>query len=413
MRIFLTVLLFFLIALPVFPAPPDPTESDEEALVEEDLENIEDFEALEPEELEALDEMLEDFEDIEGLDPSVLRDLEKKLYRLEKKYKGIEKVLKGIEEGYEIDELILGGDSIFIRLDNDSSFTFRYSESPEIVGGAQNDIIRFGSTITIEEGKVIEGDVVAAFGDVVVNGTVEGGVIAFSGDIYVSSTGRVENGVLAVSGKVKTEPGGYIGAYTWGTRYDRKDFRDYNRAVFRSMGMILLIIYVVWIILTATCASLLKSNVKTVMQSVKQDGIFKSFFMGYLAYCLALVLFIGLNITILGIPLAILGIPLMLLAANVLSATALNISLGLKVLNNDKYSFRAFLYGNLFMGLIPGLLFFVQAITGNLAIMVLSWVFIGLFVFILLPVGLGAVLSTRFGTRLRAKAQLQAETETS
>jgi hypothetical protein len=379
-------------AATAIPAPPDPLESEDE----EDLEEMEDFEIPKDEALEAIDEVLEDFEDIEGLDPFAIRDLEKKLRKLEKKYKGIEKVLTGIEEGYEIDELILGGDSIYIRLDNDSSFTFRYSESPDIVGGAQNDIIRFGSTITIEEEEVIEGDVVAAFGDVIVNGTVEGGVIAFSGDIYVSSTGKVENGVLAVSGK---------------------DFREYNRSVYRSMGLILLIIYIVWMILTATCASLLKSNVKTVMQSIQQNGIFKSYFLGYLAYCLALILFIGLNITILGIPLAILGVPLMLLAANVLSSTTLNISLGFRILNSENYSFKAFLYGNLFLGLIPGLLFgllfFVQAITGNLVIMILSWIFVGIFIFIILPVGLGAVLSTRFGTRLKKNSQTQAEIEIS
>ncbi|UCE66496.1 MAG: hypothetical protein JSU85_00350 [Candidatus Zixiibacteriota bacterium] len=400
MKKFLTALFCLLLMGAVYSAPPDPSESDEEAIVIEDLEEMEDFEVPEPEVLDAIDEVLEDFKNIEGLDSSILRDLEKKLLKLEKKYKGMEKVLKGIEEGYEIDELILEGDSIFIRLNNDSSFTFRYSKSLDRVGGTKNDIIRFGSTITIEEGEVIEGDVVAAFGDVIVNGTVEGGVIAFSGDIYISSTGKVENGVLALSGKVKTEPGAYIGAYTWGTRYDRTGFVDYNRSVYRSMGLILLIIYIIWIILTATCASLLKSNVKTVMQSVRRNGIFKSFFMGYLAYCLALVLFIGLNITILGIPLAILGVPLMLLAANVLSSTTLNILLGFKILNTEQYTFKAFLYGSMFLGLIPGLLFFVQAITGNLAIMVFSWIVIGLFIFILLPVGLGAVLSTRFGTRL-------------
>jgi hypothetical protein len=179
------------------------------------------------------------------------------------------------------------------------------------------------------------------------------------------------------------------------------------------MGLILLIIYIVWMILTATCASLLKSNVKTVMQSIQQNGIFKSYFLGYLAYCLALILFIGLNITILGIPLAILGVPLMLLAANVLSSTTLNISLGFRILNSENYSFKAFLYGNLFLGLIPGLLFFVQAITGNLVIMILSWIFVGIFIFIILPVGLGAVLSTRFGTRLKKNSQLQAEIEIS
>lgn len=403
MRESLTVLFCLLAIRTAYPAPPEPSGSDEETTSTEELRNSEDLEDLAPEELEAIDGVLDDFENIQGMDPAVLRDLERKLRKLEQKYKGIEKVLQGIEEGYEIDELILGGDSIYIKLDNDSSFTFRYSENPEIAGGAQNDIIRFGSKITIEEGEVIEGDVIAAFGDVVVNGTVEGGVIAFSGDIYVSSTGKVENGVLALSGKVKTEPGSYIGAYNWDTRYERTGFRDYNRSVFRIMGLILLIIYIVWFILTATCASLLKSNVRTVMQYVREQGIFKSFFMGYLAYCLAFILFIGLNITILGIPLAILGVPLIILAANVLSSTTLYIIVGLKILNTEQYSIKAFFYGSLFLGGIPGLLFFVQSITGNLVIMILSWVVTGLFIFLFLPVGLGAVLSTRFGTRLRKK----------
>jgi len=331
MRNFLTVLFCFTLAGAVYPAPPDPSESDEEAIV---IEDIEDAEALEQKAREALEEVLNDYEEIEGIDTYVIRDQEKKLLKLKKKYKGMEQVLKGIEEGNEIYELILGGDSIFIRLENDSSFTFRYSESPDIIGGTQNDIIRFGKSIIIEEGEVIEGDVVAAFGDVVVKGTVEGGVIAFSGDIYVTSTGKVENGVLALSGKVKTDQGGDISAFTWGTRYDRTDFRDYNRSVYRTMGSVLLIIYIIWLILTATCASLLKSNVDRVMQTVKQNGVIKSFFLGYLAYFLALILFIGLNITILGIPLAILGVPLMLLAANVLSSTALNISADRRVCFN-------------------------------------------------------------------------------
>jgi|GEM_PF-1805368 len=405
MKRFLTVLLLFLLTGAVYPAPPDPSESDSGIVID-----IEDIEA--PELLEIpvpLIETLDDIEDLEVIDPYALKDLEKKLIRLRQKYEGIGRVLEGIDEGHKIEELILGGDSIFILLDNDSSFTFHYSKSFDRAGTSQKDIIRFGNTITIEEDEVIEGDVVSAFGDVIVHGTVEGGVIAFSGDIYVSSTGNVESGVLALSGRVKQEPGSRVGAVTWGSHYVRTELGDYNRSAFRTMGLVFIIIYIIWIILTATCASLLKSNVKTVGQYIKEDGVFKSFFMGYLAYFLALIIFIGLSITILGIPLALLGVPLALLGATILSSTAINNLIGLKILNTEQYSFKAFFYGSLFLGLIPGLLFLVQLLTGNLAIMVFSWIFIGLFIFIILPVGLGAVLSTRFGTRLRKTPKLQPE----
>ena len=397
MRKFLTVLFCFLIAGAVYPAPPDPSESDEEIVI--DIEDIEPPEA--PEMPESLIETLGDIDDLEALDPYALKDLEKRLLKLKKKYEGMEKVLEGIDEGFWIEELILGGDSIYIRLNNDSSFTLRYFEDLDRMATSKNDIVRFGAAITIEEDEVIEGDVVSAFGDVIVHGTVEGGVIAFSGDIYISSTGNVENGVLAFSGKVKREPGSRVGAVTWGSHSVRPDLGDYNRSVFRTMGLVFIIIFIIWIILTATCASLLKSNVKMVGQDIKESGFLKSYFKGYLAYFLALLIFIGLSITILGLPLALLGVPLALLAAVILSSTALSNLVGEKILNAEKYSFRTFFYGNLFLGLIPGLLFLVQLITGNLAIMVFSWIVIGLFIFILLPVGLGAVLSTRFGTRPR------------
>jgi len=409
MKNLLTVLLFFLLTGVVYPAPPDPSESDEEIVI--DIEDIEFPEA--PEIPESLIETLDDIEDLKAIDPYALKDLEKRLIKLRKKYEGIGRVLEEIDKGHKIEELILGGDSIFILLDNDSSFTLRYSEGFDRVGTSHNDIIRIGSTITIEEDEVIEGDVVSAFGDVIVHGTVEGGVIAFSGDIYISSTGNVENGVLAFSGKVKQEPGSRVGAVTWGSHYVRTDLADYNRSVFRTMARVFIIIYIIWIILAATCASLLKSNVRTVGRYIKEDGVFKSFFMGYLAYFLALIIFIGLSITILGLPLALLGVPLALLAATILSSTAISNLIGVKILNREKYSFRTFFYGSLFLGLIPGLLFLVQLITGNLAIMVFSWIVIGLFIFIILPVGLGAVISTRFGTRLGKSPQPQAETESS
>ncbi|UCC81174.1 MAG: hypothetical protein JSW64_07405 [Candidatus Zixiibacteriota bacterium] len=406
MKKFLTALFCLLLLGALYSAPPDPSESDMEAVPDEEVDSTLPpeapavREALLDAEKELL-ESLEDLEDLKGIDTYAIKDLEKKLLKLRKKIEGMGKVLDGIDEGLWIEELILGGDSIYIMLSNDSSFTFRYSEDLEEMKTSRNDIVHFRRPITIEEDEVIEGDVVSAFGDIIVHGTVEGTVIAFSGDIYVSSTGTIENGALAFSGKVKREPGSRVGAVTWGSRYGQTELREYNRSVYRTMGWIFFIIYVIWLVLSATCASLLKSNVKTVGQYIEEGGILKSFFVGYLAYFLAFLIFIGLCITILGLPLALLGVPLALLAASILSSTTLSNLIGVRILNAEKYTFKTFLYGNLFLGLIPGLFFLVQLITGNLTIMIFSWIMIGLFLFIILPVGQGAVLSTRFGTRPR------------
>lgn len=406
MKRFLTAFFCLLLMGAVYSAPPDPSEGDTEFITDEETDSflVVGEPAVREEMLKAQEELLESLEDLkelENIDTYAIKDLEKKLQKLGKKYEGMGKVLEGIEQGLWIDELILGGDSIYIKLNNDSSFTFRYSEDLDEMASSRNDIVHFGRPITIEEDEVIEGDVVSAFGDIIVHGTVEGTVIAFSGDIYISSTGNVENGALAFSGKVKREPGSTVGAVIWGSRHVQTELREYNRSVYRTMGLIFLIIYIIWLVLSATCASLLKSNVKTVGRYIEESGIIKSYFVGYLAYFLAFLIFIGLCITILGLPLALLGVPLALLAASILSSTALSNLIGLKILNAENYSFKTFLYGNLFLGSIPGLFFLVQTITGNLTIMIFSWILIGLFLFIILPVGQGAVLSTRFGTRLR------------
>jgi hypothetical protein len=398
MRIFLTAFFCLLLNGMAFSAPPDPTSGDIEARDEEaeSAEVVDTF--MVP---ETIEKTLEELEGYEGIDTNTLKDLENKLMRLKAKYEGMGKVLEGIDEGYSIEELILGGDSIYIRLINDSSFTFKYSDKLHGITAPDKDILRFGGTFTVEEDQVIEGDVVSAFGDVIVKGTVEGGVIAFSGDIYLTSTGNVEGGVFALSGRVKRETGSEVETVIWGSRNVRANIEENERYVFRVMGMIFFMIFVIWMILSATCASLMKSNVNTVIRYIKDDGAIKSYFLGYLAYLLAFLVFVGLCITVLGLPLALLGVPLALLAALILSSTAISNLIGLKALNAEKYSFKTFFYGNLFLGLIPGLMFLVQLITGNLVFMVFSWIFIGIFIFIILPVGLGAVLSTRFGTRLK------------
>ena len=311
--------------------------------------------------------------------------------------KGLERILEGIEEGLEITEISIGGDSIIIGLSNDSIFVLSDfdDQSPHRAG---KDIVQFGNRIIVEEDEVVRGDVVSAFGDVIVKGTVEGGVLAFSGDIYVTSTGNIKEGAVAVSGKVKQDPGGRIGTVIWKTGYPRSVSRIADRTPFRIMGFVFFVVFLIWIVLSATCASIFQVNVARVVNHIKSNFV-ASFFKGYLAYLLAFVAFIVLLITILGIPLALLGAPIALLAGMILGSTALSNILGEKMLHADRLSFKTFLYGSVALGAVPGLFFLMQMITGSMVLMIFSWILIALFLFMIIPFGLGAVLTTRFGTR--------------
>lgn len=309
----------------------------------------------------------------------------------------LEGLLLDLEEGLEITGISIGGDSIIISLSNDSIFVLSDFDADSAPGVAR-DIIQVGNRIIVEEDEVVMGDVVSAFGDVIVRGTVEGGVLAFSGDIYVTSTGNIKESAVAISGKVKQDPGARVGTGTWKTPYPISAPGIADRTPFRVMGLIFIVIFLVWMVLSATCTSIFQANVAMIANHIKTNFVV-SFFKGYLVYLLAFTAFIVLLITVLGIPLAILGVPIALFAGMILGSTALSNMLGEKMLHADRLSFKTFLYGNVALGAIPCLFFLMQMITGSLVLMIFSWIFIGLYLFIIIPFGLGGVLTTRFGTR--------------
>ena len=313
----------------------------------------------------------------------------------------VDKRLKDIQEnldrGLEISKIAIAGDSIVITLSNDSVLVYSDSTT-DIIGSRGKDVLRVGGYTVIEENETVYGDIVSVFGDVTVKGTVEGGVLAFSGNIYVASTGYIKDGAVALSGIVKQEPGARVGTMVWGANYpvQRPDFEE--KRPYKIMGYVLFLVFIIWMILAATGASIFRKNVSTVVEAIKANVVI-SFLKGYLAYLLLLIAFIVLSITILGIPLALLGIPIAALAGMILSFTAISNILGGKILHIDEYSFKTFIYGSLALATLPGLFFFALMLTGSLVIMIFCWIFVFLFIFIIVPIGLGAVLSTRFGNK--------------
>jgi hypothetical protein len=386
MRLLSSIIAAVLTVTLAYAGPPEPPEPPE---VNVTLEALDDLEAL-----EAFDESLAALKELESfLSGEALEAFDESLATL----KGLQSILSLIKEGLEITQISIGGDSITIGFSNDSMIVLSDFDGRRAIR-AGKDIVRVGEQIIVEEGEIVRGDVVSAFGDVIVKGTVEGGVLAFSGDIYVTSTGNIKQSAVAVNGTVKKDPGARVGSGVWKTGYRRSLPGIADRTPFRVMGFIFFVIFLAWLVLSATCASIFQANVARVASHIKSNFV-ASFFKGYLVYLLAFAAFIVLLITILGIPLALLGVPIALCAAMILGSTALSNMLGERMLHAERLSFKTFLYGNVTLGAIPGLFFFVQMITGSMVLMILSWILIGFFLFIIIPIGLGGVLTTRFGTR--------------
>jgi len=82
-------------------------------------------------------------------------------------------------------------------------------EAPEPVTRV-GDITRVGSDIHVENEESVQGTVMAWRGDVTVDGTVHGDVVAVGGNVNLNSTARVHGDVVCIGGELREEPGSYV-----------------------------------------------------------------------------------------------------------------------------------------------------------------------------------------------------------
>lgn len=392
MKILVAFLLLTITCLPVFAGPPEPPIPAE--IPEAAPPAIPDTRKSETEMQRALDTL------------RALKEFDKNLREMDLKLAKLDEMLEKLQDSIKINDIQIGGDSILIRLNNDSVLVFpgvKRSMGP----GGDNSRVNIGSKVVVKEDEVIKGNIINVGADVIVKGTVMGSVWTVGGDIYVTSTGFIQEGALAISGRVKTDPGGRIANLKLALSEARRLPREAPSNPYRIMASVFLIVFIVWLILSATLASLFRKNVVCVADAIGQNP-WKSFFFGYLAYLLAFAASVALAISIVGLPLAGIGMPLLVLAAMVLSTTAISNMIGQRVMKAPEFNFRTFFYGNVILSGFAGLWFLIQLITGSLVIMIFSWIIIGIFIFVIIPFGLGAVLMTRLGTR-PPKSQLSPE----
>ncbi len=331
------------------------------------------------------------------MDTLKLREMTRNMEGMDDKMARMSELMRNFSDSIKIKDLSIGGDSILIVLSNDSTI-FLQGNTIANVKHDDNSFVNVGNKYTVEEGKVVSGNIVNVGADVVVKGVVNGSVMTIGGDIYVTSTGFIRDGAVALSGKLKVDPGGRVTNVRMAFNESPYYSGHSETRVFRVMAAVFLIIYIIWLVLAATFTSLMKSNVERVAKVIIARP-WKSFFFGYLAYLLALAAIIVLTLTILGIPVALVGVPVALFAAMVLAVTALSNLIGRRATGSQEISLRTFLIGTLILAGLPGLFFFIQLITGSLVMMIFSWIMIGFLVGFIVPLGLGAVLTTRFGTR--------------
>ena len=281
------------------------------------------------------------------------------------------------------------------------------------------DVVRIGSNIHIEENQVVDGDVFALRGDIVVDGHVKGNVATTGGDVRLGPTARVDGDVMCIGGTLTEEDGAFVGGQRVtalrgrdvkiesGEDRPRRRWRD-RHPEGAGFGFV-----ISWMLLTTLVAWLLArfapSRTQVAFQTLRDDPG-ASLMVGFLIVLLlipsivALALAVGvLCITIIGIPLAILLIPAYGLAVTLLFLWGFTIGVtaigerfadrlgGTRTLAKTTMAGALVVGGMLFVAQVLHFIPFFGWISGLLK--VLGWVTFG---FVTLA-GAGALVKSKFG----------------
>ena len=137
----------------------------------------------------------------------------------------------------------------------------------------RGDLVRFGSSITIDADEKIRGDVVAFGGNVDVAGYIEGDLAAIGGSVHLLDGARVDGDITTVGGRIDQDPGAIIGGEmvevgsgitlpgSWFGKEHGKGWRDHPRWAFPTAGLLGGI--VLWAFLVLLAALLFRDRLET------------------------------------------------------------------------------------------------------------------------------------------------------
>jgi hypothetical protein len=297
----------------------------------------------------------------------------------------------------------IGEDGVVITDESGDTMTYDWDEAIgiETVG---EDVVRIGNDVHVPEGQVIEGDAVAIMGDVRVDGYVEGDAVAVGGSLFIGPRGRVDGDGVSVGGSVEKESGGVVRGETVSIGFGPGWCKGpgFFLGSFFSAGRRFLLL-VMWLIILMVLGALLiavvRRPVDIVSDRVRKEAFFNGL-IGLLAWVLVIPVMVLLVVTIVGIPIAIL-VPFIFAIMMLLGFIGVSVATGQKfVVTTNGSAYRSMavgvvlLYGLVILGSLlkfgPGPIHFAGSVIGFI-----GWAI----VFVAVTVGLGAVITSRFGTR--------------
>lgn len=300
-------------------------------------------------------------------------------------------------------------------------------------GEADNNpdqIVQMLGNVHVPADETVRGDVICIFCDVQVDGSTTGSAVSVFGNVAVNGTvgaeatapfGRVhiaEQGVVhgdVVASQVEREPGGRIG----GRRHEilLNFFGSEAGGEFwtKQVFIVLVVLKILfWLFLVLLAHALAARNIGKVKARMQQSYI-KAFLMGVLGQILLLPVWLILVVTIIGIPIAVFVMPLLLFAGLILAMAAVGQLVGDKIAENTSLplhsslshtmtgvaALQVFAYLSILFILPTGHPDFGPAFRMATVAMIILAAITG---YVVITLGTGAVLLTRFGTRPKEKA---------
>ncbi len=264
---------------------------------------------------------------------------------------------------------------------------------PYYDSAGRNQITRWGKNVIVDEDSRVNSDIQVIRANVTVKGVVNGDVTTMGGDIYVTSTGVINGNAIAVGGKIKKDDGARI---TGAVMQMKLPLMNAARS---STYQLVLGVIILVVLLGLLFAWLMVALVPVPMNRIAQELLgnpFKSFLFGYIMYIGLPIAWVLLLVTILGIPIALLVMPLAFPLAIVQAYAAINIAVGQRLFRKAN-TLQAFMFGGIATTAIPLIMMIIGYASNSLPLFVINMIFLGFFLFLFVPFGLGAALNTRFG----------------
>jgi len=298
----------------------------------------------------------------------------------------------------------IGKDGVTVtRVSSDSdstAFTIRgdVDAGPVVVHGGGNGIVRLFSDAVVPAGERVDGDVVAVFGSVRVEGEVEGAAVAVFGSLDLRRGSIVHGDAVAVGGALREGDGSKVDGQTV-----RVGFLPLTLGL-PGLPVVLAMITLAWLVSLFfgwVAAALFPARLARIAVTSSRRTA-ASLLLGIVSGPLMCMTTLLLLVTVVGIPIAIL-LPLVYVAVTYVGQLAATYVLGCKLTRRrlgEGSPWTPLLSGSLLVASIFGFGAILWETPGIVRTVALFFMMVGvLLVFGLSTIGTGAFLLSRAGSR--------------